>query len=87
MKQRLTKACLVVALQLPLISVQAQTDSTKVDKVNTLSFGLNFLSHGEIVRGGLPAGGNDEMEDKSNFLLGRTRMIVDYSRPYLEKKY
>ena len=72
MKQRLTKACLVVALQLPLISVQAQTDSTKV---NTLSFGLNFMTHGEIVRGGLPVDKDEEMEDKSNFLLGRTRSI------------
>ena len=84
MKQRLTRVYLVIALQLPLIGVQAQTDSTKVDKVNTLSFGLNYLSHGEIVRGGLPAGGNDGTEDKSNFLLGRTRIIVDYSRPYLQ---
>ena len=41
MKQRLIRSCLVVALQLPLISVQAQTDSTKV---NTLSFGLNFMT-------------------------------------------
>lgn len=81
MNQRLTRVCLVVALQLPLISVQAQTDSTKV---NTLSFGLNFMTHGEIVRGGLPVNRDEEMEDKSNFLLGRTRMIVDYSRPYLQ---
>ena len=81
MNQRLTRVCLVVALQLPLISVQAQTDSTKV---NTLSLGLNFLTHGEIVRGGLPVNRDEEVEDKSNFLLGRTRMIVDYSRPYLQ---
>ena len=66
MKQRLIRSCLVVALQLPLISVQAQTDSTKV---NTLSFGLNFMTHGEIVRGGLPVDKDEEMEDKSNFLL------------------
>lgn len=81
MKQRLIRSCLVVALQLPLISVQAQTDSTKV---NTLSFGLNFMTHGEIVRGGLPVDKDEEMEDKSNFLLGRTRLIVDYARPYLQ---
>ena len=84
MKQRLTRACLVIALQLPLISVQAQTDSTNVDKGNTLSFGLNFLTHGEIVRGGLPVSRGEETEEESNFLLGRTRMIVDYSRPYLQ---
>ena len=105
MKQGLTRACLVVALQLLLTSMQAQTDSSKVnaaikretssslecpsesrvDKVNSLSFGLNFLTHGEIVRGGLPKnGGEGEVEEKSNFLLGRTRLIVDYSRPYLQ---
>ena len=84
MNQRLTRVCLVIALQLPLISVQAQTDSIKVNKVNTLSFGLNFMTHGEIVRGGLPVNRDEEVEDKSNFLLGRTRMIVDYSRPYLQ---
>ena len=57
---------------------------SRVDKVNTLSFGLNFMTHGEIVRGGLPVDGDDEVEDRSNFLLGRTRIIVDYSRPYLQ---
>ena len=57
---------------------------SRVDKVNTLSFGLNFMTHGEIVRGGLPLDGDDEVEDRSNFLLGRTRIIVDYSRPYLQ---
>ena len=81
MKQRVTRACLVVALQLSLISVQAQTDSAKV---NTLSFGLNFMTHGEIVRGGLPVDGDALDEEKSSFLLGRTRLIVDFHRPGLE---
>lgn len=63
------------------LSVYAQTDSAKV---NALSFGMNFLTHGEIVRGGLPVNSDAEVEDKSNFLLGRTRLIVDYSRPYLQ---
>ena len=61
----------------------AQTDSTKV---NTLSFSLNFLTHGETVRGGLPVDGDAENEDKSNFLLGRTRFIAGYSRPGLEAR-
>ena len=74
---------LVIFLLLPLLSVRAQTDSTKV-KVNNLTFGLNFLAHGEIVRGGLPKDGDADDEDRSNFLLGRTRLIVDYSRPYLQ---
>jgi len=62
-------------------TVAQEADSTKV---NTLSFGLNLLTHGEIVRGGLPVDGNADVEDKSNFLLGRTRLIAGYSRPGLE---
>ena len=75
------RVILVVSLFVSSISVYAQTDSTKV---NTLSFDLNFLTHGETVRGGLPLNSDVEGEDKSNFLLGRTRLIVDYSRPYLQ---
>ena len=70
-----------VTLLAASISAGAQTDSAKV---NSLSFGLNFMTHGEIVRGGLPVDGDDEVEDESNFLLGRTRIIVDYSRPNLQ---
>ena len=78
---KMTRAFVVAALLMPSICIYAQTDSAKV---NTLSLGLNFLTHGEIVRGGLPNDGDEEVEDKSNFLLGRTRLIVDYSRPYLQ---
>ena len=59
-------------------AVAQKSDSAKV---NTLSFGLDFLTHGEIMRGGLPADGDAEIEDRSSFLLGRTRLIVGYSRP------
>ena len=81
MKKLKTLTILVVSLLLPRLSVCAQTDSTKV---NHLSFGLNFLTHGEIVRGGLPKEGDVVLDDKSNFLLGRTRLIADYERPYLQ---
>ena len=83
----MTRALVFATLLMPAVSLCAQTDSAKVqgvDKVNTLSFGLNFMTHGEIVRGGLPVDGDEEVEEKSNFILGRTRLIVDYSRPYLE---
>ncbi len=83
MKQKKILASFI-ALLLPLTSVQAQMDSAQVDKVNTLSFGLNFMTHGEIVRGGLPDDQDGNVDEKSNFLLGRTRLIVDYSRPYLQ---
>ena len=55
----------------------AQSDSTK----NTLSLGLNYLTHGETCGGGLPKGAT---EDKSHFLLGRLRMNVDYQRSGLQ---
>ena len=51
---------------------------------DTLSFGVNFLTHGEMVRGGLPVDGDNENEERSNFLLGRTRFTAGYNRPGLE---
>ena len=70
-----------VLLQTMVQGTWAQTDSTKV---NQLNIGLNYLAHGEIIRGGLPVNGDAEAEDKSNFLLGRLRLTVDYNRPGLE---
>ena len=63
-------------------NVSAQSDSCQKAKDNQLSVGLDFLTHGEIQAGGLPRRKNDEVlvEDKSSFLLGRTRLIVDYER-------
>jgi hypothetical protein len=51
---------------------------------DSLSFGVNFLTHGEMVRGGLPVDGDNENEERSNFLLGRTRFTAGYNRPGLE---
>ena len=60
----------------------AQTDSAKV---NQLSVGLDFMTHGEVVGGGMPkTEGTLEVEDKSRFLLGRTRLIADYQRRGLQ---
>ena len=56
----------------------AQTDSAKV---NQLSVGLDFMTHGEVVGGGMPkTEGTLEAEDKSRFLLGRVRINADYQR-------
>ena len=61
----------------------AQKDSSSV---NALSVGVNMLAHGEMCRGGLPRSGNpDEVpDDRSNFILGRFRLNVDYERPGLQ---
>lgn len=60
----------------------AQTDSL----ANKLTFGINFLTHGEVCGGGLPRSKNDdETSDKrSSFLLGRFRLNVDYERGGLQ---
>ena len=55
----------------------AQSDSVK----NMLSFGVNYLAHGETCGGGLPKGATD---DRSHFLLGRLRMNVDYQHSGLQ---
>ena len=63
-------------------AANAQTDSLKV---NTLSFAINFLTHGELCVGGLPRNLEvNEQEDRSQFLLGRTRLIADYERKGLK---
>ena len=56
------------------------------DSVNQLNVDLQFLTHGEACGGGLPRSDNGmvTVEDKSNFLFGRTRLIVDYQRPNLQ---
>jgi hypothetical protein len=61
----------------------AQTDSSKV---NLLSVGLDFMTHGEACGGGLPRTDvkDVEKEDQSRFLLGRTRIILDYQRSGLQ---
>ncbi len=68
-------------------SCRAQTDSTKANKV---SMDLQFLAHGEICAGGLPkppVNNPDQPEASfSAFLLGRTRLSVNYERNWLEAK-
>lgn len=61
------------------LSGWAQTSGT-----NQLNVGLNFMTHGEVMRGGLPRGTDDEVGDKSSFLMGRVRLNVDYKRQGLE---
>ena len=81
MKFKLTRSFVAVALFAPSLSVYGQSDSTKN---NQLNIGINYLAHGEAVRGGLPVDRDAETEDKSNFLLGRFRLIADYNRQGLE---
>lgn len=60
----------------------AQTDSAKV---NQLSVGLDFMTHGEVAGGGMPkTAGTLETENQSRFLLGRVRINADYQRRGLQ---
>jgi hypothetical protein len=70
-----------VLLLLAASGCWAQTDS-----LNQLSVGLNFMTHGEICGGGLPRSddGSVSTEDRSSFLFGRTRLIVDFERQGLQ---
>ena len=76
----LRKALAVIALLATSPCMFAQVDS--LDKENKLSVGMNFLTHGETCAGGLPRTGDMDKkpEDRSNFLLGRFRLNVDYER-------
>ena len=62
----------------------AQSDSTQ----NTLSVSLFFRTHGETCGGGLPRTIEEDApkDYRSHFLLGRTRLAVDYSRKGLEAR-
>ena len=82
-RQRLVHALMAFTLLVPSVDVCAQEDSAAVNQLNV---GINYLGHGEMVRGGLPTDGDDVVEDKSNFLLGRFRLNVGYIRQGLEAR-
>ena len=82
---RIKRALVAVALSVPLFALCAESDSVSVKK-NEFDLGLDFLAHGEIVRGGLPVTRNKQDENQSNFLLGRTRIILGYKRQRLETR-
>lgn len=80
---RIITSFLAIGLLLIPAALNAQKDSSKV---NQITLGLNFLTHGEICLGGLPLNSNGIEEDKSAFLMGRTRLTVGYTRPHLEAR-
>lgn len=74
---------LILLLSLISTSSWAQTESSKR---NNFSLGLNFYTHGEICAGGLPRPVENDVtvENNSSFILGRTRVILDYERSGLK---
>ena len=81
----MTKYHITLFLFLASISCQAQNEPDSL-KNNQLNMSINFLSHGELCGGGLPRAGDgtNKIEDRSSFLFGRTRIILDYQRKGLQ---
>ena len=76
---------IIAVASMLLLSQKGRAQGDSISKARTeenrISFGLNFLTHGETCSGGLPKSAE---EDKSHFLLGRLRMNVDYERQGLQ---
>ena len=68
MKYQLIRPFTAVVLLLQAGFLWAQTNDSA--KINNLSFGIDFMTHGEMMRGGLPIDLDDEPDDNSSFLLG-----------------
>jgi len=62
-----------VAMLFVPLGASAQTDTTKL---NTLNFSLNAMTHGEIIRGGLPIDEDEIIEDLTNFLIAVTYTMM-----------
>ena len=96
------KFCCIALLLTISVGARAQADSCRQTKrvlrrtvekpdstaKNMFNITLNFMAHGEVRDGGLPKPVNPTsiVEKNSNFLLGRTRLILNYKRSWLEAK-
>lgn len=63
----------------------AQKDSCR----NELTIGLTNLTHGEVRGGGLPqpVGSTESVDDKAQFIMGRTRLSFNFQRPGVEARF
>ena len=88
---------LLAAMALPALMLVAQPASDSIpEKENMLSVDLQFLGRGESRYGGMPAEApeapdvDEEEPDnkipKSNFLLSRTRLPINFKRDWLEAR-
>ena len=92
MKRMNIRLWLLAAIAIPalLATGQPSTDTIPVPK-NEFSVDLQFLGRGESRYGGMPSAPVEEEEEvedvkvpKSNFLLSRTRLPINYKRDWLE---
>lgn len=82
MKSKLITIGALLLLSTMTVAMADEPDTLK----NKLNIGLNYLSHGEMCSGGLPRAKGIEVDDYSNFIMGRLRMTVGYERGGLEAR-
>ena len=74
-------------LSVGFMAAQAQQPEETPAPDNQLDVDLQFFTRGEIRSGALPSStGSENSEDQSKFILGRTRLIIDYKKSFLEAK-
>lgn len=73
--------CLAGLMMLSLVAAAQE-------KQNQFTADISFMARGEVRNGGLPETkeGEEAKGDLAHFVLGRTRLTVDYRRPRLETK-
>ena len=69
-----------------LLTASLGASSQSEEKENQLTLDLQMMTRGEIRDGGLTRADEEGIEDKSNFVLERTRLIVGYEKPGLQTK-
>lgn len=64
----------------------AKVERDTAAAVNKLDLDAQFLTRGELRMGGLPENQDDTGGDFAAFFMERTRLVIGYSRPYLDAK-
>ena len=75
-----------LCLAVLLMTVAGVAGQEKEEQEQQLTADMQLMSRGEVRYGGMPAASDESTGDRSNFVLGRARLIIDYKRPELETK-
>ena len=86
-KSGVARAFVLATMAMAANSVAAQeihlNDSASKSRLN---IDLHMMAQGEVRNGGVVDASNPTAEDRSNFVVGRTRLIIDYQKDSLEMK-
>lgn len=69
-----------------LLLLTVTTALAQQEDKNQLSLSLNMLGHGEIRDGGFTGDVDANTDNSAQFLMERTRLILEYKRPHLETR-